>query len=142
MPSWAAPFAVQLVVGVLVIVLVLLGKSDFFGTEERIWFLGATVITAVVVATIGVLTGYGEIGFAAATVTIFAVSLAAWLSAAYVLVAASFVPLVLAVLVAAIILARCTGSLRQAGRGMLVGLLGLPLSPAMMWVSAIAMMAN
>ncbi|MGA5540627.1 hypothetical protein ACPCIR_02130 [Mycobacterium sp. NPDC051198] len=137
-----ALYTVQFLVGVLAVVLVLLGKPEFFGTEECIWFLGATVLTAVVVATVGVLSGYGEIGFAAATVTIVGVSLAAWLSAGYARFTVYFIPLIVAELVGAIILARCPGKLRQAGRGMLVGLLGVALSPAMMWIAVIAAMAD
>jgi hypothetical protein len=137
-----ALYTVQFLVGVLAVVLVLFGKPDYFGTEECIWFLGATVLTAVVAATIGVLSGYGEIGFAAATVTIVVVSLAAWLSAGYARIAVYFIPLIVTELVAAIILAMCTGKLRQAGRGMLVGLLGVALSPAVMWIAAIAALAG
>lgn len=137
-----ALYTVQFLVGVLAVVMVLFGKSDYFGTAERIWFLGATVLTAVVAATIGVLSGYGEIGFAAATVTIVVVSLAAWLSVGYARFAVYFIPLIVTELVVAIILAMCTGKLRQAGRGMLVGLLGVALSPAVMWIAAIAALAG
>ncbi|UNB55810.1 hypothetical protein [Mycolicibacterium sp. YH-1] len=142
MSSWAVPFIVQIVVGALVIVVVLSGRPEFFGAEECIWFLGATLITAVVAATIGQLSDYGAIGFAAATVTILAVSLAAWISVTHVHLTVYFLALILADLVAAIILARCTGKLRQAGRGMLVGLVAVPLSPALMWIAALAAMAR
>lgn len=137
-----ALYTVQFLVGVLAVVLVLFVKPESFGTDECIWFLGATVLTAVVVATIGVLSGYGEIGFAAATVTIVVVSLAVWLSTGYARFIVYFIPLIVAELVAAIILARCPGKLRQAGRGMLVGLLGVALSPAMVWILVIAAMAE
>lgn len=50
--------------------------------------------------------------------------------------------LAIAALVAAIILARSSGQLRQASRGMLVGLLAVPLSPAVMWISVVAMPAR
>jgi hypothetical protein len=142
MPSWAAPFIVQIVVGALVIVMVLSRRPDFLGTEERIWFLGATLITAVVAATIGQLSDYGAIGFAAATVTIFAVSLAAWISVTHIHLMVYFIALILGDLVAAIILARCTGKLRQTGRGILVGLFAVPLSPAVMWIAMLGAMAR
>lgn len=135
-------YAVQFLVGVLAVVLVFFGKPEPFGTEECVWFLGATVLTAVVVATIGVLSGYGAIGFAAGTVTIVAVSVAAWLSVAHARLTVYVIPLVLVELVAAIILMRRSGKPRQLGTGMVVGLLGIALSPAMMWLATIAALAG
>lgn len=142
MPSWSAPFIVQIVVGPLVIVVVLSGRPEFLGVEERIWFVGSTLITAVVAATIGQISDHGAIGFAAATVTIFAVSLATWISVTHAHLTVYFIALILADLMAAIILARCTDKLRQAGRGMLVGLVAVPLSPAVMWIAVLAAMAR
>jgi hypothetical protein len=78
---------------------------------------------------------YGPIGFTAATLNVFLGSLAAWMSFPYYLLYVYFVPIILVDLVAAAILARCTGTLGQAGRGMLIGLLSVPLSPAVIWTS-------
>jgi hypothetical protein len=48
--TWSAPFTVELVVGAMVIVLWLLGKTEYFFAPDRAWFLTGTVITAVVSA--------------------------------------------------------------------------------------------
>ncbi|MGH3967956.1 MAG: hypothetical protein ACRDTV_07555 [Mycobacterium sp.] len=44
--TWGAPFTVEIVVGAMVIVLWLLGKTQRFFPHDRAWFLTGTVITA------------------------------------------------------------------------------------------------
>lgn len=55
--TWSAPFVVQLIVGVLLVAMWLLGKWPFDTHSayagERAWMLTATVITAVVSLVVG-----------------------------------------------------------------------------------------
>lgn len=56
--TWSAPFVVQLILGVLLVAMWLLGKWPFDTHSayagERAWMLAATVITAVVSLLVGV----------------------------------------------------------------------------------------
>ena len=49
-----------------------------------------------------------------------------------------FVPLIVADLVVAVVLARRSGLVAQAGRGMLIGLLSVPLAPVVIWFGYLA----
>jgi len=76
---------------------------------------------------------YGAAGFAAATANTFLGHLAAWVSFPYFLLYLLFVPFILIDLVAAAILVTRPGTMAQVGRGMLIGLLSVPLSPLLIW---------
>ncbi len=76
---------------------------------------------------------YGAGGFAAATANAFVGHLAAWISFPYFLLYLLFVPFILIDLVAAAILVTRPGTTAQVGRGMLIGLLSVPLSPLLIW---------
>lgn len=73
---------------------------------------------------------YGAVGFVSATANVFMGNLAAWASFPYFLFYLLFVPLILVDLVAATVLASRSGRLGQVGRGMLIGLLSVPVAPA------------
>jgi hypothetical protein len=76
---------------------------------------------------------YGAIGFVAATLNVFVGTLAAWVSFPYFLLYVYFVPLIIADLIVAVVLVSRSGLAAQAGRGMLIGLLSVPLAPALIW---------
>jgi hypothetical protein len=78
---------------------------------------------------------YGAIGFAAATLNVLVGTLAAWISFPYFLLYVYFVPLIVADLIVAVVLTKRSGLLAQAGRGMLIGLLSVPLAPVAIWLS-------
>jgi uncharacterized protein YqgC (DUF456 family) len=73
---------------------------------------------------------YGAAGFVSATLNVFVGNFAAWIWFPYFLLYLLFVPLIVVDLVAATILARRPGKSGQVGRGLLIGLLSVPLSPA------------
>ncbi|MGH3967955.1 MAG: hypothetical protein ACRDTV_07550 [Mycobacterium sp.] len=73
---------------------------------------------------------YGAVGFVAATLNVFVGNFTAWIWFPYFLLYLLFVPLIVVDLVAAAILAGRPGKSGQVGRGMLIGLLSVPLSPA------------
>ncbi|MGY4712387.1 hypothetical protein ACXDF8_22990 [Mycolicibacterium sp. CBM1] len=81
---------------------------------------------------------HGAIGFAAATVNVLVGTLAAWTSFPYFLLYVYFVPLIVVDLILAVFLARRSGLAAQAGRGMLIGLLSVPLAPAVIWFCFLA----
>jgi hypothetical protein len=81
---------------------------------------------------------HGAIGFAAATMSVLIGTLAAWVSFPYFLLYVYFVPLIVADLVVAVVLARRSGLMAQAGRGMLIGLLSVPLAPVVIWFCYLA----
>jgi hypothetical protein len=81
---------------------------------------------------------YGAIGFAAATMNVLIGTLAAWVSFPYFLLYIYFVPLIVADLVVAVVLVTRPGLVAQAGRGMLIGLLSVPLAPALIWLCYLA----
>lgn len=84
---------------------------------------------------------YGAVGFVAATVNVFIGNLAAWISTPYFLLYLLFVPLIVVDLVAAAILAGRAGKSGQVGRGMLIGLLSVPLSPAVIAIGYLVALA-
>lgn len=84
---------------------------------------------------------YGAVSFVAATVNVFIGNLAAWISFPYYLLYLLFVPLILVDLVLAAVLAAQPSKSGQFGRGMLIGLLSVPLSPALNWAWYFVMLA-
>jgi hypothetical protein len=84
---------------------------------------------------------YGAVGFISATANVFIGNLAAWISFPYFLLYLLFVPLILIDVVLAVVLAARPGKSGQVGRGMLIGLLSVPLSPALNWTWYLATLA-
>ncbi|BBY56945.1 hypothetical protein [Mycolicibacterium sarraceniae] len=81
---------------------------------------------------------HGAIGFAGATISVLVGTLAASVSFRYFLLYIYFVPLIVADLIVAVVLAMRSGLMAQAGRGMLIGLLSVPLAPAVIWFCYLA----
>ncbi|WP_445168849.1 hypothetical protein ACTXG7_05705 [Mycolicibacterium sp. Dal123E01] len=81
---------------------------------------------------------HGAIGFAAATANVLVGTLPAWVSFPYFLLYIFFVPLIVVDLIAAVVLAKRSGLVAQAGRGMLIGLLSVPIAPAGIWLFYLA----
>jgi len=73
---------------------------------------------------------YGAAGFLAATLNVLLGNLAAWFAFPYFLLYLLFVPVIVVDLVVAAVLVRRPGRGGQIGRGMLVGLMSVPLAPA------------
>ncbi len=73
---------------------------------------------------------YGAAGFLAATLNVLLGNLAAWFAFPYFLLYLLFVPVIVVDLVVAAVLVRRPGLGGQIGRGMLVGLISVPLAPA------------
>jgi hypothetical protein len=84
---------------------------------------------------------YGAASFVSATVNVFVGNLAAWISFPYFVLYLLFVPLILVDVVLAAVLAARPGKSGQVGRGMLIGLLSVPLSPALNWAWYLATLA-
>lgn len=81
---------------------------------------------------------HGAIGFVAASANVLLGTLAAWVSFPYFLLYIYFLPLIVVDLIVAVVLAKRSGLVAQAGRGMLIGLLSVPIAPAVIWLSFLA----
>lgn len=81
---------------------------------------------------------HGAIGFAGATMNVLVGTLAAWMSFPYFLLYVYFVPFIVIDFIVAVALATRSGLVAQAGRGMLIGLLSVPVAPAVIWLCYLA----
>ena len=72
---------------------------------------------------------YGAPGFLAATLNVLLGNLAAWFAFPYFLLYLLFAPVIVVDLVVAAVLVRQPRVLGQIGRGMLIGLISVPLAP-------------
>ncbi|ODR07135.1 hypothetical protein BHQ15_11650 [Mycolicibacillus koreensis] len=73
---------------------------------------------------------YGAAGFLAAGLNVLLGNLAAWFAVPYFLLYLLFVPVIVVDLAVAAALVRRRGRSGQIGRGMLIGLISVPLAPA------------
>ena len=76
---------------------------------------------------------YGLASFFAAAVSVFLGVTIAWVSCPYVFLALYFAPILCIEVVVALVLVTVGGLARQAGRGLSIGLLSLPLSALTVW---------
>ncbi len=78
---------------------------------------------------------HGAAGFVGASCNVFVGTVISWLSVPYYAMYIYFAPMVLIDLCVCVVLAAQSGWLGQLGRGMLIGLLSVPLTSAVIWIS-------
>ncbi|WP_051574173.1 hypothetical protein [Mycobacterium sp. URHB0044] len=72
-------------------------------------------------------------GFIAAAVSVFIGTVAAWMSFPYAALYVLFVPIIVVDVIAAAVLITRPGTAGQIGRGLLIGLISVPLSAPVIW---------